>query len=63
MIKLILLSLGMAAVTASATAAATQKASKIKQKITPHKEKAQYLVSKIVDEPAAKEYYMDYMFV
>lgn len=63
MIKLLLLTLGAAAVTASATAVVTKSTPKIKSKIEPRHEEPQNSVVKIVEEPAAKEYYMDYMFV
>ena len=63
MIKLLLLTLGAASLTASATAVVTKNTPKLKAKIEPDHEEPKNPVVKIIDEPAAKEYYMDYMFV
>ena len=63
MIKLLLLTLGAASLTASATEVIKKNTPKLKAKIEPVHEEPKNPVVKIIDEPAAKEYYMDYMFV
>lgn len=63
MIKLLILSIGAAAVAASATKAVTEKSIKPKKDSSGLSEQNTSSQVQIFDEPVAKEYDADYMFI
>ncbi|GEM_PF-1589482 len=63
MIKLLILSIGAAAVAASAAKAVTEKSIKMKKDSSGLPEQNASSQVQIFDEPVAKEYDADYMFI